>query len=290
MNQSTASTAHAGSASAGRSLDLNCDMGESFGAYTMGADLDLLDQVTSANIACGFHAGDAPTMQAVVAAALARGVAVGAHPGLPDLQGFGRRTMQISPADAYAMVIYQVGALSGFAAAAGGRLHHVKAHGALYNMAVKDRTLADAIARAVRDIDRSLVLYALAGSAMIDAAEAIGLTAASEVFADRSYQDDGSLTPRSQPGAMITDIDASLAQVRMMVAGKVRAASGKEIALRADTLCIHGDQPGALAFAQRIRAELTADGVALRASDANADVSRSLRPTEGSRSEPGIQP
>jgi UPF0271 protein len=276
MNDPTTLKGLANSSSTGRSLDLNCDMGESFGAYTMGADLDLLDQVTSANIACGFHAGDAPTMKATVSAAIARGVAVGAHPGLPDLQGFGRRAMQISPADAYAIVVYQVGALTGFAAAAGGRLHHVKAHGALYNMAVKDRPLADAIARAVRDIDPTLVLYGLAGSAMIDAAEAIGLAAASEVFADRSYQDDGSLTPRTQPGAMITDVDASLAQVRMMVAGKVRAASGKEIALRADTLCIHGDQPGALAFAQRIRAELTADGVSLRACETKAKAKASV--------------
>ncbi len=252
-----------------RSLDLNCDMGESFGAWTMGNDIALLDQVTSANIACGFHAGDPTTMRAVVGAAIARGVAVGAHPGLPDLQGFGRREMQISAAEAYGMVVYQVGALSAFAVAAGGRLRHVKAHGALFHMAAKDRKLADAMAQAVRDIDASLMLYALTGSLMIDAAEAIGLTAASEVFADRSYQDDGSLTPRSQPGAMITDVDESLAQVRGLVAGTMRTVSGREIAVRADTLCIHGDQPGALVFAQHIRAGLTADGVVLKAPDAN---------------------
>lgn len=253
------------SVTAPRALDLNCDMGESYGAWTMGNDIALLDHVTSANIACGFHAGDPTTMRTVVAAAIARGVSVGAHPGLPDLQGFGRRVMQISPAEAYGMVVYQVGALSGFAIAAGGRLRHVKAHGALYNMAVKDRKLADAIAQAVRDVDASLVFYALAGSAMIGAAEAIGLPVASEVFADRSYQDDGSLTPRSQPGAMITDVDASLAQVRGMMAGHMHSVNGREIALRADTLCIHGDQPGALAFAQHIREGLRADGVVVQA-------------------------
>ena len=177
-------------------LDLNCDMGEGFGAYKMGNDIEILDHVTSANIACGFHAGDPPTMRRIVAAALAKGVAIGAHPGLPDLQGFGRRAMQISPAEAYAMVVYQVGALAGFAQAAGGKLNHVKPHGALYNMAVKDRALADAIAQAVFDIDPKLVFFGLAGSEMINAANALGLRSACEVFADRSYQDDGSLSLR----------------------------------------------------------------------------------------------
>ncbi len=246
-------------------LDLNCDMGEGFGAYAMGDDLALLDHVTSANIACGFHAGDPAIMQRTVTAALAKGVAVGAHPSLPDLQGFGRREMKVSPADAYAMVVYQVGALAGFARAAGGRLNHVKPHGALYNMAARDRRLADALARAVRDFDARLIFVGLAGSAMIDAAQALGLRTASEVFADRSYQDDGSLSPRGQPGAMIEDADASLAQVRDMLAGSVRALSGQRVRVKADTLCLHGDQPGALAFAQHLRAALTADGVVLRA-------------------------
>ncbi|MEF7616746.1 5-oxoprolinase subunit PxpA [Aquincola sp. MAHUQ-54] len=246
-------------------LDLNCDMGEGFGAYAMGNDIAILDHVTSANIACGFHAGDPPTMRRVVGAALARGVAVGAHPGLPDLQGFGRRAMQVSPAEAYAMVVYQVGALMGFAQAAGGRLNHVKAHGALYNMAAKDRALADAIAQAVRDVDPSLVFFGLAGSEMIRAAEALGLQAAAEVFADRSYQDDGSLSPRGQPGAMIEDPAQSLAQVRQMLAGSVRAVSGRIVPLQADTLCIHGDQPGALEFARTLREALRGDGVVLQA-------------------------
>ncbi len=246
-------------------LDLNCDMGEGFGAYKMGNDIEILDHVTSANIACGFHAGDPPTMRRIVGAAIAKGVAVGAHPGLPDLQGFGRRAMQISPSEAYSIVLYQVGALSGFAQAAGGRLNHVKAHGALYTMAAKDRPLADAIAQAVRDFDPGLILFGLAGSAMIAAAEALQLRSASEVFADRSYQDDGTLSPRGQAGALIEDADQSLAQVRQMLAGSVRAASGRDIAVRADTLCLHGDQPGALTFARHIRGALTTDGVALQA-------------------------
>lgn len=246
-------------------LDLNCDMGEGFGAYAMGNDIAILDHVSSANIACGFHAGDPPTMRRIVGAALSKGVAVGAHPGLPDLQGFGRREMKITPAEAYAMVIYQVGALAGFVQAAGGRLNHVKPHGALYNMAVKDRALSQAIAQAVRDFDPGLVYFGLAGSVMIETAQALGLRTAGEVFADRSYQDDGSLTPRSQAGAMIEDEDQSLAQVRQMLGGSVTAQSGKTVALKADTLCLHGDQAGALDFARRIRAELGADGVQLRA-------------------------
>lgn len=246
-------------------LDLNCDMGESFGAYNMGNDIAILDHVSSANIACGFHAGDPPTMRRVVGAALAKGVAVGAHPGLPDLQGFGRREMKLTPSEAYALVLYQVGALAGFVQAAGGRLNHVKAHGALYNMAVKDRQLSAAIAQAVRDFDPGLVYFGLAGSVMIEAAEALGLRTAGEVFADRSYQDDGSLTPRSQPGAMIEEEERSLAQVRQMLGGQVTALSGAVVPVRADTLCLHGDQPGALDFARRIRTELQADGVKLQA-------------------------
>ena len=243
-------------------IDLNCDMGESFGAYTMGNDLAILDYVNSANIACGFHAGDPPTIHKTVKAALDKGVAVGAHPGLPDLQGFGRRAMAISASEAYDMVIYQIGAVAAFAQAFGGRLSHVKAHGALYNMAAKERRLADAIAQAVHDFDSRLILFALAGSPMIDAAESAGLRAAGEVFADRTYQDDGSLTPRSQPQAMIEDEDASVTQVKRMVTeGVVRSVNGKDVRVRADTLCIHGDQPHALAFAKRIRAELARAGV-----------------------------
>jgi len=243
-------------------IDLNCDMGESFGPWRMGNDEAVLEHVTSANVACGMHAGDPRTMRVTVEAARARGVAVGAHPGFPDLQGFGRRAMTLTKSEAYETVLYQVGALAGFAQAAGTRLAHVKAHGMLYNMAAKDAGLAEAIARAVRDFDRDLVFFGLAGSELIRAGENAGLRTASEVFADRSYQDDGALTPRSQPGAMIEDVETSIAQVkRMVLEGLVRSVSGKDVRVKADTLCIHGDQPGAVAFARRIRDELAAAGV-----------------------------
>ncbi len=240
-------------------LDLNFDAGEG-----MDHDIPMLDHVTSANIACGFHAGDPLTMRRLVAAALAKGVAIGAHPGLPDREGFGRRVMPVSADETYAMVLYQIGALAGFAHAAGGRLNHVKAHGALYNMAAKDRTLADAIAQAVRDFDPALILFGLAGSEMIKAADAVGLRSASEVFADRTYEEDASLTPRGLAGAMIEDAGQSLAQIRQMLSGTVRARSGIAVPVRADTLCLHGDQAGALDFARQIRVALLADGVALR--------------------------
>jgi 5-oxoprolinase (ATP-hydrolysing) subunit A len=247
-------------------IDLNCDMGESFGAYSMGNDIAILDFVNSANIACGFHAGDPQTIHKTVKAALGKGVAIGAHPGLPDLQGFGRRTMAISMSEAYDMVIYQIGAVAGFAQALGGRLAHVKAHGALYNMAAKDQRLANVIAKAVHDFDSRLIMFGLAGSAMIEAAEDVGLRAANEVFADRTYQDDGSLTPRSQSNAMIEDEEQSVAQVKRMVTeGVVRSVDGSDVRVRADTLCIHGDQPNALAFARRIRTELERAGVEVKA-------------------------
>jgi len=247
-------------------IDLNCDMGESFGAWQMGNDLEILDYVTSANIACGFHAGDPATMHKTVEAALAKGVAVGAHPGLPDLPGFGRRPMALSPGEAYDIVVYQVGALAGFAKALGGKLSHVKAHGALYNMAAMDLELSAAIARAVRDVDCELVLFGLAGSETIRAAESAGLRAAAEVFADRTYRDDGSLTPRSCPDALIEDADAAVNQAkRLVIEGRVRSTTGKDVHVRADTLCIHGDQPGALLFVKRIRTELEREGVAISA-------------------------
>lgn len=247
-------------------IDLNCDMGESYGAWHMGNDDAVLQFVSSANVACGFHGGDPSTMRQTVAAALARQVAVGAHPSLPDLVGFGRRVIQITPQEAYDMVVYQVGALAAVAATQGARLHHVKAHGALYNMAAKDTALAQAICRAVRDVDASLVLYGLAGSQLIRAAHDLGLRAAQEVFADRSYQDDGSLTPRSQPGAMIEKVETAVAQVlRMVREGVVRAVSGRDVPVQADTLCIHGDQPHALVFAQALSHALRQAGIAVRA-------------------------
>ena len=205
-------------------------------------------------------------MHRTVERAVRKGVAVGAHPSLPDLQGFGRRRMIVSAAEAYDMVLYQIGALAGFALACGGKLAHVKPHGMLYNMAARDSTLADAIARAVRDFDPGLVLFGLAGSELIRAGEQAGLNTASEVFADRTYQADGSLTSRTEPGAMIHDAAAALAQVRRMVTeGRVRSQQGGDVPVRADTLCIHGDEPGAVEFARRIRAALDADGVRVAA-------------------------
>jgi 5-oxoprolinase (ATP-hydrolysing) subunit A len=254
-----------------KTIDLNCDMGEGFGVYNAGDDAALLAHVTSANIACGFHAGDPGTMARTVRLAVKHSVAVGAHPGLPDLQGFGRRDMALSADEAYDLVVYQVGALQAVAAAAGTRVRHVKAHGALYNMAARDERLSDAIARAVRDVDASLLLYALAGSVTVPIARQLGLRVACEVFADRSYQDDGTLTPRRLPGAMITDLQQAIAQVRRMVQdGSVRALSGREISIEAHTVCVHGDQPGAVEFAIGLGRALREDGIGLRAPDPEA--------------------
>lgn len=235
------------------SIDLNCDMGESFGAYTIGQDEALMEYVSSVNVACGFHGGDPTVMRRTVELAARKNIAIGAHPGYPDLQGFGRREMKVSPQDAYDMVLYQIGALSAFVHAAGARLHHVKPHGALYNAAAKDAALASAIARAVRDAGSDLVFVGLSGSVMISEAGRLGLKTASEVFADRSYQDDGTLTPRSAPGAMIHDPEQAARQVLRMVQHKtVTAVSGKEIPVVAETVCIHGDGAAALSFARAI--------------------------------------
>jgi len=245
-------------------LDLNCDMGESQGGISVSDDAALLDHVTSANIACGFHAGDPGTMHRTVRLAIDKGVAVGAHPSLDDPENFGRRTMNIAPDEAYDLIVYQVGALAAFARASGGRLVHVKPHGALYNMAARDAALSRAIAAAVKDTDASLVLFGLAGSELVRAGGEAGLAVANEVFADRTYQSDGTLTPRSQPDAMIRDVGASIAQVLGMVRdGKVRSLQGTEVPVQADTLCIHGDEPGAVDFARKIRAALIDAGVRL---------------------------
>lgn len=247
-----------------KQVDLNCDMGESFGAWRMGDDGAILEHVSSANIACGFHAGDPGTMRATVSAALAKGVALGAHPSFPDLQGFGRRPMTLKPGEVYDLCVYQIGALAAFARAAGGRLHHVKAHGALSNMAVREPALADAITQAARDVDPELISYAQAGTELVRAAQRIGLRFASEVFADRTYQDDGQLTPRSHPDAMIENVDDSIAQVlRMVREGRVRSLGGVDVAVRADTVCVHGDQPRAAEFARRLREALAREGIAV---------------------------
>ncbi|WAH38764.1 LamB/YcsF family protein [Alicyclobacillus dauci] len=247
-------------------LDINCDMGESFGAYTLGTDTEILDIVTSANVACGFHAGDPATMRKTVAMAVEKGVAIGAHPGLPDLVGFGRRNMDISAQEAYDMVVYQIGALYGFVKSVGGQMQHVKAHGALYNMASVNSTLADAIAKAVYEVDPSLILFGLSGGELVKAGDKIGLRTASEVFADRTYQQDGTLTPRKQKDALIQDSKDSVAQViRMVKEGKVMSQQGVDVQIRADTVCIHGDGAHALEFAREIRSELTKSGIEVAA-------------------------
>ncbi|HEX4883195.1 MAG TPA: 5-oxoprolinase subunit PxpA [Casimicrobiaceae bacterium] len=248
-----------------KSIDLNCDMGESFGAWTMGDDASIMPLITSANIAAGFHAGDPATIRATVRLAVACGVAVGAHPSLPDLAGFGRRVMNVSPTEVYDLVLYQAGAVAAFARAAGTSLHHVKAHGALYNMAAKDAGLADAIAGAVKDLGPGVMLYGLSGSAMLEAAARHGVRTVAEVFADRSYQADGSLTPRGRPGAMITDEHRAVAQVLSMVEhGTVRSIDDVDVPIRAGTLCLHGDQPGAVAFARAVRKAFAERGIEVK--------------------------
>ncbi|MBJ6107965.1 LamB/YcsF family protein [Hymenobacter sp. BT523] len=247
-------------------VDLNCDMGESFGAWTLGHDEALMPFITSANIACGFHAGDPSVMKRTVRAALQHSVALGAHPGLPDLVGFGRRNLDISPEEAFDLTVYQLGALAAVARAEGGQLHHLKPHGALYNMAATNAALAEAIAEAVYQVQPELVLYGLAGSELTNAGEKLGLRTAHEVFADRTYQANGTLTPRRQPDALIGSAEAAIAQVlRMVQHGQVRAQQGQDVAIRADTVCLHGDGAHALEFAQRLHAELMAAGVQLQA-------------------------
>ncbi len=243
-------------------IDLNCDLGESFGAYKMGCDEKILDFVTSANIACGFHAGDPQTIRKTVKMALERNVGIGAHPGLQDLAGFGRREMHLSPQEAYDIVVYQIGALYGFVKAEGGKLQHVKPHGALYNMAAKNPALAEAIAEAIYKIDSEMILFGLAGSKLIEAGKKIGLQTASEVFSDRTYQQDGSLTPRSEKDALIKDHQSALNQViRMVKEGKVLSLQGIDISITAHTICIHGDSEKALDFAKYIHAALKDSGI-----------------------------
>lgn len=243
-------------------VDLNCDMGESFGAYTMGHDEDILDFVTSANIACGFHAGDPATMRKTVKMALEKNVGIGAHPGLQDLVGFGRRNISLSPQEAYDLTVYQIGALSGFVQAEGGKLQHVKAHGALYNMAAKNAALSEAIAEAVYDINPELILFGLSGSELVKAGEKLGLRTANEVFSDRTYQPDGTLTPRTQPNALITDTGTAINQViRMVKEQKVATVEEQDIAIQAETICIHGDGVTALDFAEAISKSLKDAGI-----------------------------
>ncbi|MDQ0815804.1 UPF0271 protein [Bacillus pumilus] len=247
-------------------VDINCDLGESFGQYTIGADEQILEYVTSANIACGFHAGDPTVMRKTVRMALDKGVQIGAHPGLQDLVGFGRRPMAISAEEAYDLVVYQIGALSAFLKAEGGTMQHVKPHGALYNMAAKNTELSESIAKAVYHVDPSLVLFGLSGSELALAGERIGLQVAHEVFSDRTYQADGTLTSRREPHALIEDDERAVQQVvRMVREGKVRTVQGEDITLKADTVCIHGDGSHALQFAKTITSKLKEASIHLKA-------------------------
>ncbi|MDR1629266.1 MAG: LamB/YcsF family protein [Oscillospiraceae bacterium] len=245
-------------------VDLNADLGESFGAYKIGNDDNILPLITSTNIACGYHAGDPLVMTKTVKIAAENGVSIGAHPGFPDLMGFGRRNMDCSPAEAKAYVLYQLGALDAFCKTNGARLNHVKPHGALYNMAAKDKALAAAICEAVAAFDSSLFFLGLSGSEMITAAKELGLRTVSEVFADRAYEENGTLVARTKPGAMITDEAEAIARVvRMVTQGTVTAVTGKDIPIAADSICVHGDGEKALLFVQKIKAALTEKGVAL---------------------------
>lgn len=241
-------------------IDLNCDLGE--GA---GHDAELMPLITSANVACGAHAGDEATMRATVELAMRHGVAIGAHPGFADREHFGRRELPGTPADVFQLVLRQVRELQRIAQAAGARVRHVKLHGALYNLAARDGAIADAAARAVRDAGPDLIWFALAGSAHVAAGRQCGLTVANEVFADRTYQADGTLTPRSQPEALIANEGGAVGQVlRMIREGKVRATNGADVAITADTVCLHGDGAHAVAFARRLRAELASAGVEVK--------------------------
>ncbi|MDI3481937.1 MAG: 5-oxoprolinase (ATP-hydrolyzing) subunit [Tepidanaerobacteraceae bacterium] len=243
-------------------VDLNSDIGESFGAYRIGMDEEIVKYVSSANIACGFHAGDPTVMEKTVVMCQKNAVAVGAHPGFPDLMGFGRRNMDISASDIKSYIIYQIGALKAFAESHGLKLQHVKTHGALYNMAAVDEKLADAIAQAIAAVDENLICVAMANTAMQKAAEKAGLRFACEVFADRNINPDGTLVSRKYPNAMIHDSDTAVRRVlRMVKEGMVEAVDGSQVKVRADTVCVHGDNPQAVKFAAGLRKALEENGV-----------------------------
>jgi len=244
--------------------DLNSDVGESFGAYTIGADEEILRWVTSANVACGWHGGDPHVMRQTVARAKALGVAVGAHPSYPDRLGFGRRVMQITRQEARDYMLYQIGALRAFVEAAGLTLQHVKPHGAIYNVAAKDRELSIGIAEAVREAGGDLILMGLPGSETLKAAQEMGVRIAREAFGDRAYNEDGSLVSRKIAGSLITDPDLVAERAVGLAHGRVVAITGKEIRFQADTICLHGDTPGAAAIAKRVRERLESEGVQVR--------------------------
>jgi 5-oxoprolinase (ATP-hydrolysing) subunit A len=247
-------------------VDINSDVGESFGAYTIGHDAGLMRVITSANIAAGFHAGDPSVLRDTIRLAKTHGVAIGAHPGFPDLAGFGRRELNATPREVEDLVLYQIAAVQGVAAAEGVAVQHVKPHGALFNMAVRNADLAAAIARAVAALDRSLILFGLPGSEILRAGRAAGLRVAAEVFADRAYEPDGSLMSRRKAGSVIHDAAAVAARAVAMVTGRsVVASDGSVVPLEADTICVHGDTPGSDALAASLRAGLESAGVLVKA-------------------------
>jgi UPF0271 protein len=246
-------------------IDLNSDLGESFGAWTMGMDEDVMSRISSSNIACGWHAGDAGVMVKTVRAAKAKNVAVGAHPGYPDLLGFGRRNMTCTPDELYAYTLYQVGALQGICASEGLELQHVKPHGAMYNQAAKDPKLALAIVKAVKSVGKGIILMGLANSAFETAAREEGVPFASEAFADRGYMPDGSLVPRSQPGAFIHDPDEAAARmVKLVKEGAIETSGGQILKMKAHSICMHGDNPAAVKMAEVVRAAMEKNGIAVK--------------------------
>lgn len=246
-------------------VDLNSDVGESYGAYKLGLDEEVLKHVSSVNIACGWHAGDPMVMEKTIALAGNNKLGIGAHPGYPDLIGFGRRNLDVTPKEVRNYLIYQIGALDAFAKAAGTSLQHVKLHGAFYNMVSANAALAKEAAKAVYDVDKNLIVLALAGSELVKAAKELGLKVAEEVFADRAYNADGSLVSRKLPGAVIHDKDLAIERVKRMVTeGKVTAIDGTDAAVNADSICVHGDNPEAVAFVKLIRERLEADGISIR--------------------------
>ncbi|GAB6100524.1 5-oxoprolinase subunit PxpA [Halanaerocella petrolearia] len=243
-------------------IDLNSDLGEDFGRYTLGNDEEIIKRITSANIACGFHAGDPLVMEETIEFALENKVGIGAHPGLPDLMGFGRRKMELTSKEVRAYLIYQVGALNGFIRSTGGKLQHVKPHGALYNMAADDYQLARAVAEAVYDIDSDIILVGLAGSELIKAGRELGLRTANEVFADRAYTSEGRLVSRNQPNAVIEDEELVVKRVlKMVTENKVTTIEGTEIDLEADTICVHGDNKAALNLVDKLESALEQAGI-----------------------------
>jgi UPF0271 protein len=245
-------------------VDLNADIGESFGAYAIGHDAGLLRSITSASIAAGFHAGDPAVLRGTIRLANAAGVAIGAHPGLPDLAGFGRREMRVTPEETEDLVLYQIAAVAGVASAEGGRLQHVKRHGALYNMAARDASIAAAVARAVLAFDRSLMIFGPPGSHLVTAARAAGLRPVAEAFADRAYQPDGSLSPRGTSGALVTEGQAAVARaIRIVRERTVVATDGTILRIEAETLSVHSDTPGADRLAAELRAGLESAGVSV---------------------------